>query len=209
VRAVEEVNSQSSKLQSPRLFIQEKNTNMEFLIDTGSEVSILPYWYIKKPQISVTYVLSAANNTPIKSCGLQEIVLNLGLPKNYQFNFIVADIKTPILGADFLQKFNLLPDLSRRRLIESSTLCSIQCKRKFSGQSSIHLIDEVSATNSQLRELLRRYPSLRKAPQYMDNPPHTVHHCIETTGPPIYHRCRRLAKDIGDKVKWQRTSGIK
>ena len=65
--------------------------------------------------------LSAANQSPIATYGVRPLCLNLGLRRPFRWSFIVADVKHPILGADFLGHFNLLVDVTRRHLVDNVT----------------------------------------------------------------------------------------
>ena len=53
----------------------------------------------------------AANNTTIDTYGNSKRVVDVGLKREYPWTFIVADVKQPIIGADFLIHYNLLVDL--------------------------------------------------------------------------------------------------
>ena len=50
------------------------------------------------------YKLFAANNTPINTYGEKTLRLT------FLWTFIIADVKTSIIGADFLRLFKLLVD---------------------------------------------------------------------------------------------------
>ena len=55
--------------------------------------------------------LVAANNSSIKTYGTSKRIVDIVLKREYSWTFIVADVKQPILGADFLIHYNLLVDL--------------------------------------------------------------------------------------------------
>ncbi|GBP35667.1 hypothetical protein EVAR_74992_1 [Eumeta japonica] len=50
--------------------------------------------------------------------------LNLSLRRAYSWRFVVADVTKPIIGADFLQFYNLMVDIRNRRLIDNTTTLS-------------------------------------------------------------------------------------
>ena len=52
------------------------------------------------------FSLQAVNNTSIATYGTQLRTLNIGLRCKFQWIFIIADVKTPILGADFLRHYS-------------------------------------------------------------------------------------------------------
>ncbi|CAE1283252.1 unnamed protein product [Acanthosepion pharaonis] len=86
---------------------------MSFLIDTGAQLSVVPPSpNFTKTNSSVT--LRAANGTNIKTFGEQSLTLDIGLRRTYQWIFTIADVKFPILGADFLAHYQLIVDLSQQ-----------------------------------------------------------------------------------------------
>ncbi|GFW11866.1 hypothetical protein TNCV_4100771 [Trichonephila clavipes] len=66
----------------------------------------------KSPQSN--FSLFAANNTQIPAYGMVRKELNLGLRRPFIWTFIIADVSSPIIGADFLKHFNLLIDLKKK-----------------------------------------------------------------------------------------------
>ncbi|GBO39378.1 Uncharacterized protein K02A2.6 [Araneus ventricosus] len=78
------------------------------LVDSGADVSIIPATSQNKKKAE--YLLYAANGTEISTYGIKVLNLGLGLRREFQFPFIIADVTKGILGADFLQKVNLLVD---------------------------------------------------------------------------------------------------
>ncbi|GFV58195.1 retrovirus-related Pol polyprotein from transposon 297 [Trichonephila clavipes] len=66
----------------------------------------------KSPQSN--FSLFAANNTKIPAYGMVRKELNLGLRRPFIWTFIIADVSSPIIGADFLKHFNLLIDLKKK-----------------------------------------------------------------------------------------------
>lgn len=63
----------------------------------------------------------AANGTVIKTYGIKSLILDLGLRKAFQWTFVIADVRQPILGADFLTHFNLTVNLNLRKLMDQVT----------------------------------------------------------------------------------------
>lgn len=125
--------------------------------------------------------------------------LDLGLRKRHIWNFMVADVSTPIIGANLLVELHLVPDLNKKCLIYGKTLLSAPCQIRESTQSSVHSIS--NHLNSKINKLLQKYPSLLKPPQYDANPPHDVEHHIETIGPLIYQKPRRLLPEIASELR--------
>ena len=169
------------------------------LLYCGADVSILPYSLVKNPCIKLAYKLSAANDTDIKTYGLHEHVLDFGLPTHYRWTFIVAEVAVPIVGADFLQANHLLPDLTRRLLIDGKTLCSARGTLKPCNQPTISLLH--ADVDTRIQQLLAEFPNVAKPPQYQQQLKHDVVHHIETLGPPAFQKVRRLRPDLRQEVK--------
>ena len=105
-----------------RLFyVMDSHTGTRFLVDTGSEVSVIPPALSKHKYPPDKLTLMAVNNTPITTYGKHSLTLNLGLRRSFSWIFIIADVQKPILGADFLRHFGLLVDMKQRRLCDTLT----------------------------------------------------------------------------------------
>ncbi|BHF61838.1 hypothetical protein SprV_0100481700 [Sparganum proliferum] len=104
-----------------RLFyISDKSSGLRFLVDTGAEISVIPpprRHYFKPSQSS----LQAANSTTINIYGQRSLTLDIGLRRRFQWVFVQTDVKSPIIGADFLTYFGLAVDLKHRKLIDTTT----------------------------------------------------------------------------------------
>ena len=107
--------------------------------------------------------------------------------------FVIADIKHPILGADFLRHFALLVDMRRHRLTDGLTHLLIQgvtCNTKSLSPSVLP-----RKPMSTYDKILAAFPSLVQP--YTPEAPirHDVTHHIEANGPPVSARARRLGPD--------------
>ena len=112
---------------SGRLFyVSDRSTNMNFLVDTGAEVSAIPRSYVQPRVICQGPGLQAVNNTTIATYGTRSLTLDLGLRRTFRWVFIIADVSKPILGADFLKHYGLLVDMRSQRLTDSLTQLKVQ-----------------------------------------------------------------------------------
>lgn len=170
--------------------MRDRRTNVNFLIDTGSDVSIIPASKLQKRQ-TLQMTLSAANTSPIHVYTTQTLSLDLGLRRLFKWTFLVGDVSTAIIGADFLYNFNLMPNLATRKLVDSHTNIVSQCILR---ESEIHSIKTVSG-DSIYHTLLREFPEITKPPRPDQEIKHSVVHHIQTTGPPVTAKARRLAPD--------------
>ena len=96
---------------SHRLFIKDKITGLKYLVDTDSEVSVLPSSRVSARCPSAIQ-LHAANGTTIRTYGQRLLNVKIGLRRQFPWVFLVGDVQQPILGADFLTNFSLQVDLS-------------------------------------------------------------------------------------------------
>ena len=86
-----------------RLFyVRDTHTCTQFLVDTGSEVSIIPPSPSDRRHQPDKLTLMAVNNTPIGTYGKRSLTLNFGLRRSFPWIFIIADVQKPILRAGFL-----------------------------------------------------------------------------------------------------------
>jgi hypothetical protein len=108
----------ASPTTSRRLFVQEKASGKRFLIETGANLCVYPRSLLCSVPRKADYELSTANGTPIATYGTVMISLNLGLRRDFKWRFLIADVAKPILGADFLAYYNLLPDITNGRLYD-------------------------------------------------------------------------------------------
>ena len=90
--------------------------SLDFLIDTGSCVSIVPRSFsdLRHP----TGALRAANGSSIPTFGRITISFQLdSIPTHMNWTFIIADTLQPILGADFFESFGFLVDCKNHSII--------------------------------------------------------------------------------------------
>ncbi|GFT97065.1 hypothetical protein TNCV_176971 [Trichonephila clavipes] len=102
-----------------RLFVKDRTTNLHFLVDSGADCSIIPA--TSKNKQPSDYKLFAANGTEIPTYEIKVLNIDLGLRREFLFPFIIAKVSKGILGADFLNKFNLLIDIRNKQLIDGIT----------------------------------------------------------------------------------------
>ena len=110
-----------------RLFcVHDSHTHTRFLVDTGSEVSVIPPTTADRRRSPDSLTLMAVKATPIRTYGKRSITLNFRLRRSLPWIFIIADVQKAILGADFLRHFRLMVDMSHIKLVDIRTHLSIQ-----------------------------------------------------------------------------------
>ena len=77
----------------------------------GDEMSVLHKSCANRTTDANSLPLVAANNTTINTHGTCRPIIDVGLKRDNAWTFIVADVKQPISGADFLIHYNLMVDL--------------------------------------------------------------------------------------------------
>eukprot|EP00794_Sanderia_malayensis_P018523 gene18523-biopygen15608 len=176
-----------------RLFyVSDRYTGTRFLVDTGADVSVFPPSSSDKLRTSPV-TLQAVNHTPITTYGEKSCTLDICLRRQFRWIFIIADLPTPILGADFLANFGLKVNVGRRQLIDTTT--SLVINGLQAGVESPRPVYALPAVSSPYRELLKKFPDLTR-PNYKDTDiKHRVTHHINTHGQPAFCRPRRLAPD--------------
>ncbi|XP_066970150.1 uncharacterized protein [Macrobrachium rosenbergii] len=112
----------------------------------------------KKPDS--TNILINANGTPIRIYGTTTWIISI-LGSRYHWPFLVANVKFPLLDADFLGHHGLLVDVGRERLLDTGTCLSRQLA-KGPGMPAI-----CSTASSSYKSLLQEFldvfkPELRQ-----------------------------------------------
>lgn len=174
----------------PRLTICDKKNGTTYLIDTGADISVIPKSLVRGVFHPTDYKLFAANNTVIRIYGCKMRVLDLGLRRPFKWSFVIAEVRQPIIGADFLAHYGLLPDLKHGKLIDQQTLLRTDGRIQVTGHTSIATIND----NCKYGDLLRKYIAITR-PTALTEVIHEVRHHIVTKGPPVAERPRRLAPD--------------
>ncbi|CAE1272697.1 unnamed protein product [Acanthosepion pharaonis] len=112
--------------------------------------------------------------------------------RSFPWVFTIAQVRTPILGADFLAHFNLSVNMSSLSLEDKTT----NITRK--GITSIYRSTCISATLPEangMQDLLQKYSQITTPFRYTETVRHNAEHHIDTTGPPTHSSPRRLRPD--------------
>ena len=121
------------------------------------------------------------------------MTVRIGLRRTFRWVFVIADVSHAILGADFLRHFGLMVDLRAQCLRDSST--SLSVAGVATAFSSLNLAISRPDPPSRYDEILSEFPDITQ-PLYRDCPvKHDVVHHIDTRGPPVFARPRRLDTD--------------
>jgi hypothetical protein len=87
-------------------------------------VSLIPPSATECKHAQDGFSLQAANNSSITTFGKCSLTLDLRLQRLFSWVFIIADVRNPIIGTDFLNHFHLLVDIHHQKLIDNVTVSS-------------------------------------------------------------------------------------
>ena len=107
--------------------------------------------------------------------------------KPYRWDFIIAEVSHPLLGADFLWANSLLVDLRGKRLVDAKTYFSPPlCEM---GTPALHL-STISQTENEYNKLLANFPEITRPNFSTVHTKHGVEHFIQDHRPS--HPCTVL-----------------
>jgi hypothetical protein len=112
----------------------------------------------------VNYDLFAANGTTTThgpTYGWISLSLKQGLRSDFTWRFVVADVQTPIIGADLLTHFGLLVDCRNNRPLDGTTSLSGQAQAAQMPIASVKNIGYGAPVDDLLAEFPRPHPSQR------------------------------------------------
>ena len=105
------------------LTLHDAKSNKSFLIYTRAEVSAVPATEQERQGAPQKRELVAANGSRIRCYGEKKLRLHVGT-RMYEWKFLVADVRRPLIGADFLTHSSLLVDLRNKQLVHPEELNS-------------------------------------------------------------------------------------
>jgi len=105
----------------------------------------------------------------------------------------MADVSRSIIGADFLHYFGLLVDVRRHRLVDPTDKRTVTCA--VTSATSLNAPLFAVARARDWDALLQDFPSVTRESPVPESFRHGVEHVLQTTGPPLFARPRRLTPD--------------
>jgi hypothetical protein len=174
---------------STLLFIMERLSKRQFLVDTGSDLCVYPRRLIPRRSERVNYDLCAANGTTIHTYRWLPLSLNLGLRRDFTWRFVVADVTYSLIGVHFPSHFGLLMDC-RNRLLDGVISLSVLAQAASSLIPSVKTITGSISVDS----LVAEFPYLARSAGVQREVRHnTLHHTRTVSGSLVTYRPRRLA----------------
>ncbi|GBN38220.1 Transposon Ty3-G Gag-Pol polyprotein [Araneus ventricosus] len=186
-----------------RLVIHDRPSGLNFLVDTGADISVVPPSSAELCKPKSLLNLLAANGTKINTYGTRNLSLNIGLRRIFPWSFIIADVSRPILGADFLTHYGIIIDLKSKCLKDQQTTLTSTGKISTDNTPSITALKLSLNFNDLIREYNDIFDDVERSPIKVQ--PHNVTHVIQAKGPPVGAKARRLAPDklIAAKQEFQ------
>lgn len=169
----------------PQLILCDELSGRNYLIDSGAQVSLLPASTAHKAGVHESSLpnktLQAANGTPIPSYGTITTHLKFG-GRRFAATLVIADVRRPLLGADFLRSHNLLVDICGQRLIDAHTFHTYECAASHAPTPVV--VRAVTSGDPYQQLLHQRFPEILKPTFTLSSPAHGVYHHNPTRGPP-------------------------
>ncbi|XP_034169797.2 uncharacterized protein K02A2.6-like [Pangasianodon hypophthalmus] len=153
-----------------------------------SQVSVLPATPFDVHSELKSSSLEAANGSKIPTYGKRQVKLCF-TGHRFTWDFVVAKIARPLLGADFLCANDLLVDVQNHRLVDAKDLNSFPCTLSVFSTTTLSNASEPSC---EFLHMLTEFSDITQPTFSTVTPKHGVEHHISTTGPPVYARIRRL-----------------
>ena len=190
-------NTPPSSTSSTGLYVSDRTSGTKFLVDTGAFRSIYPASASDRRNPSTTKEkLIAANGSNIPTYGYQNFTLTLR-GRRYPWKFIVADVRTPLLGADFLGHHGLLVDIANKRLLDVAS-CQTSPLQPSPHPPTVCSIVTQNDQFSPFLSLRQEFPEVFR-PELHQTPSvpakHGIYHHITTNGPPVFSKFRRLSPE--------------
>ena len=181
--------------------------SIDFLIDTGAEVSLLRKDCAQRSYLEPTNVkLTSVDGQPITTLGRVRATLRWkSLRRNFSWSFVVADVPRNIIGIDFLSHYDFVVDCSSKQLVDSTTKLMVGCETvHHPGLFSVRTVSPIKDLPSDIRELLERFPAVTSEllhQKTLGSVHSTTHHIDTGDARPISQRARRLSPEKSKVVK--------
>ena len=180
------------------LHVIDSREQKKWLVDGGALLSIIPPTAAQRLAGPNGTRLQAANGSNIDCFGTISKTLTIG-DRSFTFEFIIADVRQRILGADFLANFYLAPNHRDGVLLDLNTFNTLPATLAYGVSSEpVNFVDQL---DDPYYKLLDSFPEVITPSFTPKEPKHGVKHYIPTTGRPVQSRARRLEPEKLAKAK--------
>ena len=191
------------------LFIRDPLNDLNFMIDTGNSRSLLPC-NVPPDQTKAKGKMFAANESEVTLFETVRLIISLGVGRHLPWQFTRANIQFPVIGMDFLRHHGLIVDTVKQCLRNAITTGGEGKKKNpepgRGGSAEQELNSDVTPVpsketlktlpiTSSVEKVLHSYPCLFDFSNYSRPHRHKTQHYIETTGPSVSSRVRRLSPE--------------
>ncbi|XP_011069204.1 PREDICTED: uncharacterized protein LOC105155032 [Acromyrmex echinatior] len=152
-----------------------------------AEISLLPSRYAKN-KTPTNFKLYAANNLRIDTYGESFRTLHLRI-RPLTWNFCIASVPNPIIGADLIAHYGLLLDLKGRRLIDLQNNVYVSGIVKSVSQLAISTVNP----STKFANILFEFSKVTSLEQATPNCSSDIRHII-SMGPPVAEHPRQLSR---------------
>jgi hypothetical protein len=103
------------------IFLKDSKNNLNFLVDSGASISILPHSSSAPP---TGPHLMGANGNIVPVWGRRCQIVTFA-SQDFKLDFFLAAVATPIIGMDFLRKFELSIIPAKRQVLHAASGCTL------------------------------------------------------------------------------------
>jgi hypothetical protein len=170
------------------IFLKNSKSNLNFLVDSGASISILPRSSLALP---TGPHLVGANGKIVPVWGRRRQTVSFA-GQDFEFDFFLAAVATPIIGMDFLAKFELSIIPAKQQVLHAASGCTLTkaSTSSFVSPWSPETAAGVAALPPQVQKLLEEFPSLLRPSAAPPKPLHgVVHHICNVN---IVHRAASM-----------------
>jgi transposase InsO family protein len=182
------------------IHIHDRSTQQRYLVDTGATYSILPF---SSPAIPSGPLLVGPDGRQIKCWGRRRVHLEFGR-RRFVWSFLLAAVKFPIIGVDFLKHYRLLVDPANNRLLACppstppaatagyQTVAAAATPPATCGAGATVTQVATCGDTALVDQFAKSFPAVFGKAAAEVKVKHDVEHFLVTTGPPISSKFRRL-----------------
>lgn len=127
-------------LTSKRLLVKDQDSGLVFLIDSGSDISLIPAENHVKRRAAQSCAL-CGKWFAHKNVWQASFRFKIGLRRPIQWKFCVASVPYPIIGADLLSAYDLRVDLRERKLIDKRSDIKLVGIMKHASWAGVSVVD--------------------------------------------------------------------
>jgi hypothetical protein len=173
------------------IFLQDDESQQQFMADTGDVCSVLPH-RSKTPPTGPQLSGADGNAIPCWGSGRRRLTFGLG---TFFITYLLATVYRPILGLDFLSAHGLLVDPVSRQVLDSKSLKPLSKPKTAAGTKHSKVAAALCSIEPSVRTLLASFPAIVGDGKGKPSPEHRIRYTIETTGRPVFAKARRLDPD--------------